>query len=319
VNRLERGRWRTSTPRALRRAPCRGTEACASSHDIARGLIQGHDRAWRGFCVDGGRANRGVLHATSCRSMVGSEGHVPRSGGRFQPATSGCILWPAGAANVIVHTLPRCPTHPGAARYCPFPSHDGHSHRRAGQPGNANGTQIRDSCLVPLSTMSYWKAEAPGCRSSSASVEGHKTAGLRRRGRHPLGRGRPAVLARGWSSGTARTRIENTFAFFAGAGYRGWFVAGAGCAPWRSSTSSVHQLGFLGDRFIRTRCPTAYVCRFPASARPGPCRRGWSLGRARTAGMGRRWDRHGRPSGCGPHDSGAPSQAQASIQGGKVR
>jgi FkbM family methyltransferase len=238
-------------------------------HDITRRLIQ--DMIGPGeVCVDAG-ANRGVYtHIMS--AQVGSEGHV-HAVEPFPANYERLHTLARRRGNVIVHTL-ALSDHSGRA-WLHVPIHDG-------RPIDAlaslerNGTQNQDSCLVPLSTLDELLAGESRVSFVKCDVEGHEqrvfdgAAGI-------LGRDRPVVLAE-LEQRHRENPIENTFAFFAGAGYRGWFVAGGGLRPLEEFDVVRHQLGFLGDRFIPYAMPDGYVYDFlfcPPGTRPPR----WSLGR----------------------------------------
>jgi hypothetical protein len=91
-----------------------------------------------------------------------------------------------------------------------------------------------------------------------------------------LGRDRPVVL----TEVEQRHRsdpIENTFAFFADAGYRGWFAVESGLYPLEEFDVARDQLDFLDWRFIPYEMPDGYVYDFlfcPPGTLPPP----WSLG-----------------------------------------
>ena len=175
--------------------------------------------------------------------------------------------------NVIVHTL-ALSDHSGSA-LLHFPIHDGHPIDALASL-ERNGTQNQDSSLVPLSTLDELLEGERRVSFVKCDVEGHEqrvfdgAASI-------LGRDRPVVFAE-VEQRHREDPIENTFAFFASAGYRGWFVAKGRLRPLEVFDVVHHQLGFLGDRFIPYAMPDGYVYDFlfcPPGTMPPP----WSLGR----------------------------------------
>jgi hypothetical protein len=69
--------------------------------------------------------------------------------------------------------------------------------------------------------------------------------------------------------------IENAFAFFADAGYQGWFVAADRLRPLREFNVARDQLSFLDGRFVPYQMPIGYVSDFlfcPPGTLPGGSR-----------------------------------------------
>jgi FkbM family methyltransferase len=154
--------------------------------------------------------------------------------------------------NVIVHALALSDRSGSALLH--FPVHDGRPiDALASLEGN--GTHKQDSCVVSLSTLDELLEGERRVSFVKCDVEGHEQR----------------VFA-------GADPIENSFAFFAGAGYLGWLVAEDGLRPLEEFDVVRHQLGFLGDQFVPYAMPDGYVYDFlfcPPGTMPPP----WSLGR----------------------------------------
>jgi FkbM family methyltransferase len=237
-------------------------------HDIARRLIQDMIGAAE-VCVDVG-ANRGVYtHIMSVQA--GPEGHIhavepyPANYERLQTLAR-------RRGNIIVHTL-ALSDRSGRAMLR-IPVYGGHRIDALASL-EQNGTQSQDSCVVSLCTLDELLEGERRVSFLKCDVEGHEQRVFDGATRI-LGRDRPVVFAE-VEQRHREDPVENTFAFFADAGYRGWFVAGGGLRPLEEFNVIRHQLGFLGDRFIPYAMPEGYVYDFLFSP-PGTLPPPWSLG-----------------------------------------
>jgi FkbM family methyltransferase len=238
-------------------------------HDIARRLIQAMIRPGE-VCIDVG-ANRGVYtHLMSVQ--VGSGGHV-HAVEPFPANYERLRTLARRRGNVIVHTLALSDRSGSALLH--FPVHDGHPiDALASLEGN--GTQKQDSCVVSLSTLDELLEGERRVSFVKCDVEGHEQRVFDGATR-TFGRDRPIVFAEVEQRHRADP-IENTFAFFAGAGYCGWLVVEGGLRPLEEFDVVRHQLGFLGDRFVPYAMPDGYVYDF-LFCPPGTMPPSWSLGR----------------------------------------
>lgn len=136
------------------------------------------------------------------------------------------------------------------------------------RPGRTGGPQ---RCEVALRTLDELMAGERRIAFVNCDVEGHEQCVFDGAARI-LGRDRPVVF----TEVEQRHRddsIQNTFAFFADAGYRGWFVAEHGLRPLADFDVARDQLGFLDGRFTPYGMPRGYVHDFlfcPPGAVPPP-------------------------------------------------
>jgi FkbM family methyltransferase len=233
-------------------------------HDLARQLIEGMLGAGE-VGVDVG-ANRGV-YTYLMSARVGSRGHVhavepfPGHGERLRTIAR-------RRGNITVHPLAASDrSGDGLLR---IPVHDGH-HIDALASLEQSHAPYQDSCAVALATLDELLAGERRVAFLKCDVEGHEQrvfAGAA----HILDRDRPAVF----TEVEQRHRddpIENTFAFFAAAGYRGWFVTGRRLRPLKDFDVARDQLRFLGGRFVPYAMPDGYVYDFlfcPPGVLPSP-------------------------------------------------
>jgi FkbM family methyltransferase len=166
---------------------------------------------------------------------------------------------PRRRGNITVHAL-AASDHSGHG-VLRIPVHHGHridalaSLEPSRRPGE-------DNCMVSLCTLDELLVLPGEPRVSflKCDVEGHEqrvfegSAGI-------LNRDHPVVLTE-LEQRHREDPIESTFAFFADAGYRGWFLTESGLRPLEEFDVARDQLGFLGDRFIPYEMPSGYVCDF---------------------------------------------------------
>ncbi len=135
----------------------------------------------------------------------------------------------------------------------------------------------QDSYVVPLCTLDELLAGERRISFMKCDVEGHEQRVFEGAARI-LDRDRPVVFTE-LEQRHRKDPIENTFAFFRAAGYRGWFVAGSGLRPLREFDVARDQLRFLDGRFAPYSMPDGYVYDFlfcppgiapPPSALAGP-------------------------------------------------
>jgi len=222
-------------------------------HDLSRQLI-GRMLGAGEVGVDVG-ANRGVYtHMMSVR--VGNRGHVhavepfPGHGERLRTIAR-------RRGNITVHTLAASDrSGDGLLR---IPVHDGHRIDALASLEQSHAPD-QDSCAVALATLDTLLAGERRVAFLKCDVEGHEQRVFEGAARI-LDRDRPVVL----TEVEQRHRddpIENTFAFFAAAGYRGWFVTRRGLRPLRDFDVARDQLSFLGGRFVPYAMPDGYVYDF---------------------------------------------------------
>jgi FkbM family methyltransferase len=224
-------------------------------HDVCRRLIQAMMSSAE-VGVDVG-ANRGV-YTYLMSSRVGGQGRVhavepfPANGARLQTIAR-------RHRNITVHAV-AASDHSGDGELR-TPVHDGHSidalaSLRPDQAGHQE-TGPQESCVVPLRRLDELLEGERRISFLKCDVEGHEQQVFEGAARI-LDRDRPVVFA----EVEARHRedpIENTFAFFSAAGYRGWFVAGSELRPLQEFDVARDQLGFLDGRFIPYMMPDGYV------------------------------------------------------------
>jgi FkbM family methyltransferase len=237
-------------------------------HDVAQRLIR--DMIGPGeVCVDVG-ANRGVYtHVMSIK--VGSTGRVhaiepfPGNYQRLQTLAR-------RRGNIVVHAL-AASDHTGSG-VLRMPVHNGHRiDALAGLEQTWTGHQ--DSCQVSLRTLDELLEGERQVAFLKCDVEGHEQHVFEGAARI-LRRDRPVVFTE-LEQRHRDDPIENTLKFFAGAGYRGWFVAQGRLRPLAEFNLARDQVAFLDGRFIPYEMPAGYVYDFLFCA-PGtvpPC---WALG-----------------------------------------
>jgi FkbM family methyltransferase len=237
-------------------------------HDIAQRLIR--DMIGPGeVCVDVG-ANRGVYtHVMSVK--VGSTGRVHA----IEPFPGNCQRLQTLArrrGNIVVHAL-AASDHTGSG-VLRMPVHNGHRiDALAGLEQTWTGHQ--DSCQVSLRTLDELLEGERQVAFLKCDVEGHEQHVFQGAARI-LRRDRPVVFTE-LEQRHRDDPIENTLKFFAGAGYRGWFVAQGRLRPLAEFNLARDQVAFLDGRFIPYEMPAGYVYDFLFCA-PGtvpPC---WALG-----------------------------------------
>ena len=128
-----------------------------------------------------------------------------------------------------------------------------------------------DNCRVSLCTLDGLLARERRVSFLKCDVEGHEQRVFEGATRI-LHRDHPVVLTEVEQRHRADP-IENTFGFFARAGYRGWFLAKDGLRPLEEFVITRDQLDFLDDRFLPYGVPKGYVCDFlfcPPGTAPPP-------------------------------------------------
>jgi hypothetical protein len=151
-----------------------------------------------------------------------------------------------------------------------IPVHDGHSIDALAslEPDQALN---HDSCEVPLCTLDELLAGERRISFLKCDVEGHEQRVFEGAARI-LDRDRPVIFTEA-EERHSRGTTESTFAYFAAAGYRGWFVAGSGLRPLQEFDAARDQLGLLDGRFIPYETPDGYVYDFlfcPPGMAPPP-------------------------------------------------
>ena len=224
-------------------------------HDVCRRLIQ----TMMGPAevgVDVG-ANRGV-YTYLMSATVGGRGRVhavepfPANGARLRTIAR-------RHRNITVHAV-AASDHSGDAELR-VPVHDGHSidalaSLRPDQAGERE-TGRQESCVVELRTLDELLEGERRVSFIKCDVEGHEQQVFEGAAR-TLERDRPVVFAE-VEERHRQDPIENTFAFFDAAGYRGWFVAGSELRPLREFDVARDQRHFLDGRFIPYTMPDGYV------------------------------------------------------------
>jgi FkbM family methyltransferase len=153
------------------------------------------------------------------------------------------------------------------------PVHRGHPiDALASLDQSRTGPQQR--CEVALRTLDELLAGERRIAFVKCDVEGHEQRVFDGAARI-LGHDRPVVFAE-VEQRHREDSIENTFAFFAHAGYRGWFVTEHGLRPLADFDVDRDQVGFLDGRFMPYGMPRGYVNDFlfcPPGAVPPPSAR----------------------------------------------
>ena len=200
-------------------------------------------------------ANRGVYtHLMSSR--VGRRGRVhavepfPGNGARLQAIAR-------RRGNITVHAV-AASDHSGSG-VLRIPVHDGHPIDALAslRPDDA---ESQESCVVPLCSLDELLERERKISFLKCDVEGHEQRVFEGATRI-LERGRPVVYAE-VEERHRKDPIENTFAFFAAAGYRGWFVVGSELRPLREFDVTRDQRRFLSGEFMPYAMPGGYVYDF---------------------------------------------------------
>jgi FkbM family methyltransferase len=219
-------------------------------HDVCLRLIQ-HMLGPTEVGVDVG-ANRGVYtYLMSIR--VGCQGRVhavepfPGNDARLRTIAR-------RRGNITVHTV-AASDHSGRG-VLRVPMHDGHPiDALASLRPDQGGRQ--ENCVVPLSTLDELLEGERRISFLKCDVEGHEQQVFEGAAR-VLNRDHPVVFAE-VEERHRKDSIEDTFAFFDAAGYRGWFVTGSELRPLQEFDVAHHQLCFLDGRFIPYAMPGGYV------------------------------------------------------------
>lgn len=213
-------------------------------------------------------ANRGVYtYLMSVR--VGNRGRVhavepfPGNGDRLR-------IVARRRGNISVHAL-AASDHSGSGVLW-IPVHGGH---RIDALANLEQNQApsQDSCVVPLRTLDELLEGERRVSFLKCDVEGHEQRVIEGATR-VLNRDRPVVFVE-VEQRHRQDPIENTFAFFATAGYRGWFVARRRLRPLEEFDVDRDQLGYLRRQFVPYAMPEGYVHDFlfcPPGVLPSPPR-----------------------------------------------
>lgn len=200
-------------------------------------------------------ANRGV-YAYLMSVRVGPQGHVhalepfPGNGERLRTIAR-------RRGNITVHMV-AASDRPGVG-LLRIPVHDGHRIDALASLEPAQAVN-QDSCAVPLRPLDELLAGERRISFLKCDVEGHEQRVFDGAVRI-LDRDHPIVLTE-VEQRHRKDPIENTFGFFAAAGYRGWFVAGPGLRPLEEFDLARDQLDFLDERFMPYEMPDGYVYDF---------------------------------------------------------
>ena len=224
-------------------------------HDVCGRLIQSMMGAAE-VGVDVG-ANRGV-YTYLMSNQVGGRGRVhavepfPANGARLRTIAR-------RHRNITVHAV-AASDHSGDGKLR-VPVHDGHpidalASLRPDQAGQRESGR-QESCVVELRTLDDLLAGERRISFLKCDVEGHEQQVFEGAARI-LDRDRPVVFAE-VEERHREDPIKNTFAFFDGAGYRGWFVAGSELRPLREFDVARDQLNYLDGRFMPYAMPDGYV------------------------------------------------------------
>jgi FkbM family methyltransferase len=236
-------------------------------HDIARRLIRDMIGPAE-VCVDVG-ANRGVYtYMMSARAGRAGRVHaIEPFPGNYQRLQ----VLARRRGNVVVHAL--AVSDRGGSGVLRIPVHDGH---RIDALASLEGTWVQneESCEVSLRTLDELLQGERRISFLKCDVEGHEQRVFKGATRI-LDHDRPVVFAE-VEQRHREDPIENTFAFFADAGYCGWFAAQGRLHPLAEFNIVRDQLAFLDERFIPYTMPDGYVYDFlfcPPGTLPPP----WSL------------------------------------------
>ena len=222
-------------------------------HDVFLRLLQGMVGP-ADVGVDVG-ANRGV-YAYLMSVRVGRQGHVhalepfPGNGERLQTIAR-------RRGNITVHMV-AASDRPGVG-LLRIPVYDGHRIDALAslEPGQALN---QDSCAVPLRPLDELLAGERRISFLKCDVEGHEQRVFDGAVRI-LDRDHPIVFTE-VEQRHRKDPIENTFEFFAVAGYRGWFVTEQGLRPLEEFDVARDQLEFVDGRFMPYEMPAGYVYDF---------------------------------------------------------
>jgi FkbM family methyltransferase len=232
-------------------------------HDIGRRLIR-EMMAPGDVGIDVG-ANRGV-YTYVMSAEVGPNGRVhsvepfPGNGERLATLAR-------RRGNVTVHQV-AVSDHSGTS-VLRVPVHDGHSIDALATLGQGQW-QDEETCVVQVRTLdALLEGERP-VSFLKCDAEGHEQQ-VFQGAKGILDRDRPVVLTE-IEQRHRKDPIETTFEFFAGLGYRGWFVSRS-LRPLDEFDVARDQLDFLDGSFIPYQMPIGYVCDFlfcPQEIQPSP-------------------------------------------------
>jgi FkbM family methyltransferase len=219
-------------------------------------------------------ANRGAYtYVMSVR--VGGAGHVhaiepfPENSARLRTIAR-------HRGNITVHSL--AVSDCSGSGVLRIPVHQGrHIHELASLEPRESPDE--DRCAVSLSTLDQLLAQERRVSLLKCDVEGHEQRVFEGATRI-LDHDKPVIIVE-VEQRHREDPIEKTFAFFADAGYHGWFIAEDGLHPLEEFSIVRHQLDFLdGRRYVPYGMPRAYVHDFlfcpPGTAPPPGSHRGRS-------------------------------------------
>ncbi len=175
--------------------------------------------------------------------------------------------------NITVHAL--AASDYSGSEVLRIPVHHGHridalATLEPSRPLNGDGCN-RDSCVVSVRTLDELLAGERPVSFLKCDVEGHEQRVLRGAA-GILRRDRPYVFVE-VEQRHREDPIDNTFAFFADAGYSGWFVAKDGLRPLAEFDVVRDQLDFHDGGFVPYEMPVGYVSDFlfcPPGTQPSP-------------------------------------------------
>lgn len=200
-------------------------------------------------------AHRGV-YTIMMSDKVGREGRVhavepfPGNGTRLQTVAR-------RRGNIVVHAV-AVSDHSGRA-VLQVPVHGGHR-LDALATLEPNRPWHGDSCEVPVRTLDELLADERRISLLKCDVEGHEQR-VFDGAKGVLDRDRPVVLTE-LEQRHRKEPIEVTFAFFADAGYDGWFIVDEELRPLADFDVARDQLAFLDGRFVPGAMPAGYVSDF---------------------------------------------------------
>jgi FkbM family methyltransferase len=208
-------------------------------------------------------ANRGAYTYIMSR-RVGRDGRVhaiepfPGHGRRLQTVAR-------RRGNVVVHAV-AVSDHSGRA-VLQIPVHDGHRIDSLATL-EPNRPWHGDSCEIPVRTLDELLAGERRISFVKCDVEGHEQR-VFEGAKGILDRDRPIVLTELEQRHRA-TPIETTFAFFADAGYDGWYIRKEELHPLGEFDVARDQLALLDGRFRPYTMPANYVSDFLFCPRETP-------------------------------------------------
>ena len=218
--------------------------------DIIRRLV--HEMIQPGDVgVDVG-ANRGV-YTYIMSAKVGRGGRVhaiepfPENGDRLQTVAR-------RRGNIVVHNV-AVSDHSGSATLR-VPVHGGHR-IDALATLESNREWDADTCEVPVGTLDELLEGERRVSFLKCDVEGHEQR-VFDGAKGVLDRDRPVVLTE-LEQRHREEPLENTFSFFADAGYDGWYLSEAGPGLLEDFDVTRDQLGFLDGQFHPYGMPSGYV------------------------------------------------------------